>query len=33
MTITDYSINDYCWLLLTILLMTIGDYSINDYCW
>ncbi len=31
MTISGYSINDYQWLLIGIILMVIGGYSINDY--
>jgi hypothetical protein len=33
MIIGGYFINDYCWLLLAILLMDIGGYSINGYWW
>ncbi len=33
MTISAYSINDYQWLLIGIILMVIGGYSINDYQW
>ncbi len=33
MTISGYSINDYQWLLIGIILMVIGGYSINDYQW
>jgi hypothetical protein len=31
--IGGYSINDYWWLLVAILLMAIGGYSINGYWW
>jgi len=33
MAIGGYSINDYQWLLVAILLMAIGGYSINGYWW
>jgi hypothetical protein len=31
MTIDDYSINDYYWILINIILVAIGDYYINGY--
>jgi hypothetical protein len=31
MTIGDYSIGGYWWLLMTTILMAIGDYSIDGY--
>jgi hypothetical protein len=31
MTIDDYFINDYYWILINIILVAIGGYSINDY--
>jgi hypothetical protein len=38
MAISSYSISDYCWLLVAILLMVIcgyyiSGYSINSYSW
>ncbi len=33
MTIVGYSINDYWWLLMAIILMVIGGYSISGYWW
>jgi hypothetical protein len=29
--IHDYSINDYYWILINIILVAIGDYYINGY--
>ncbi len=33
MTIGDYSIGGYWWLLIGIILMTIGGYYTNGYWW
>jgi hypothetical protein len=32
MAIGGYSINDFLWLLMVIILMVIGGYFINGYC-
>ncbi len=33
MTIGDYFINGYWWLLMVIVLVAIGGYFINGYWW
>ncbi len=33
MAIVGYSINDYWWILVAILLMVIGDYFVVSHWW
>jgi len=33
LTIGEYSIDGYWWLLMTITLLTIGEYFIDGYWW
>jgi len=33
MTIGEYFIGEYWWLVMTIILMAIGEYSIGGYQW